>query len=123
MDLTTIVVMCIVVWIVSQVALGIMDAVHMVKLGDRLQVLKRLNDIIHQVKIEERNGLEYWYDKDNDTFLGQGKTIDEVIAVLKARFPDHVFLLEGKGGIAAQTDWKLMTPEEFKKINLKVKES
>ena len=123
MDLTTIVVMCIVVWIVSQVALGIMDAVHMVKLGDRLQVLKRLNDIIHQVKIEERNGLEYWYDKDNDTFLGQGTTIDEVIAVLKARFPDHVFLLEGKGGIAAQTDWKLMTPEEFKKINLKVKES
>lgn len=123
MDVTTIVVLCIVVWIVSQVALGIMDAVHMVKLGDRLTVLKRLNDIIHQVKIEKRNGFEYWYDKDNETFLAQGKSINEVIDVLKSRFPDHVFLLEDRGGIAAQTNWQLMTPEEFKKINITAKET
>lgn len=125
MDLSIeqIVILAIVVWVVSQVALGVMDAVRMVKLGEQLQVLKKLNDIIHQVKIEERNGFEYWYDQDSDTFLAQGKTIDEVISVLKARFPDHVFLLEDRGGIAAQTGWKLLTAEEFKKINITAKES
>jgi hypothetical protein len=39
--------------------------------------------------------------------------------VLKSRFPDHIFLLEHQGGIAAQTGWKLMDPDEFKQhINL-----
>jgi hypothetical protein len=120
MDLSIgeIVLIGVVVWIVSQVLLGIMDAVQMVKIGERLEILKKLDLIIHQVTIENRNGVEYWYDKDNDIFLAQGKTIDEVISVLKSRFPDHIFLLEDRGGIAAQTNWKLMTPEEFKNIQI-----
>jgi len=120
MDLSIgeIVLIGVVVWIVSQVLLGVMDAFAIVKLQDRVDVLKRLKEIIHQVKIEKRGDIEYWYDEHSQQFLGQGKTLEEVVSVLKARFPDHVFLLEEQGGIAQETGWKLMTPEEFKKIEL-----
>jgi hypothetical protein len=117
-DITSLIIWAIVIWIVSQVILGIMDAFAIVKLQERVDVLKRLRDIIHQVKIEKVGDMEYWYDQDNNTFLGQGKTLDEIVSVLKSRFPEHVFLLEEQGGIAELTGWKLMSPEEFKKINL-----
>lgn len=122
MDLSIeqIIVLAIVVWIVSQIALGVMDAFAIVKLQERVDVLKKLQEIIHQVKVEQRNGIEYWYDADNDNFLGQGTTKEEVIAVLKSRFPEHIFLLENVGGVAAQTDWKLMSSEEFKQIQLNI---
>lgn len=118
LSIVEIVLLAVVVWIVSQILLGVMDAFAIVKLQERVDVLKRLRDIIHQVKIEKNGDIEYWYDADSDHFLGQGKTLDEVIAVLKSRFPDHIFLLEEQGGIAEQTGWKLMAPDEFKKIEL-----
>ncbi len=120
MDLSIgeIVLLAVVIWIVSQVLLGVMDAFAIVKLQDRVDILKRLRDIIHQVKIEKRGEIEYWYDEHSEQFLGQGKNLDDVVSVLKARFPDHVFLIEDRGGIAEQTGWKLISPEEFKKIEL-----
>ena len=118
MDLTSAIIICIAVWIVAQIILGIIDGMNIIKLTGHLELLKRLNSIIHQVKIEKHNDIEYWYDKDSNVFLGQGRTLEDVVEVLKSRFPDHVFLLEGKGGIAEQTGWKLMTPDEVKKIEL-----
>jgi hypothetical protein len=118
LSIVDIVLLAVVVWIVSQILLGVMDAFAIVKLQERVDVLKRLRDIIHQVKIEKNGDIEYWYDADNNHFLGQGKTLDEVVAVLKSRFPDHIFLLEDLGGIAEQTGWKLISPDEFKKIEL-----
>jgi hypothetical protein len=109
-------------WILSQVLLGIVDGWRLVELRERLGVLKQLNDIIHQVKVEKHNDVEYWFDRDSEEFLGQGKTIEEVIAHLKARFPDHIFLLQGVGGVAKQTDWKLLDVEEFQKVQLTIKD-
>ena len=105
-------------WVASQIILGIIDAFQIVHLSERVALLKHLGDIIHQVRIEVHNGIEYWYDADKGAFLGQGSTVEEVAEVLKSRFPEHVFLIDGRGGIAAQTNWQLMTPEEFKKIKL-----
>jgi len=110
----------IVVWILSQVLLGIVDGWRLVELRERVTVLKRLHNLIHQVKIEKHNDVEYWFDQDSEEFLGQGKTMEEVIVHLKARFPDHIFLLQGIGGIAKQTDWKLLDVEEFKKVKLNI---
>lgn len=121
MDLTTLVIICVLVWVVAQIVLGVIDGVHVVKLTQRLDLLKRLSDTIHQVKIEEHNGVEYWYDQDSHAFLGQGVTLEEVVDVLKSRFPDHVFLIKDRGGLAAKTGWKLMSPEEVKKIELTLK--
>lgn len=118
LSISEIILLAVVVWITSQIILGVMDAFAIVKLQERVDVLKRLKDIIHQVKIEKRGDIEYWYDEHSEQFLGQGKTLEEVVSVLKSRFPDHVFLIEEQGGIAEETGWKLMSPEEFKKIEL-----
>lgn len=118
MDLTTAIIICVVVWIVAQVALGVIDGLNIIKLSERLNILKKLNNLIHQVKIEKHSGMEYWYDQDDHTFLGQGRTLEEVVEVLKTRFPDHIFLIKDKGGIAAKTDWKLVSADEVKKIEL-----
>lgn len=110
----------IVVWILSQVLLGIVDGWRLVELRERVTALKHLHDLIHQVKIEKHNDVEYWFDQDSEQFLGQGKTMEEVIGNLKARFPDHIFLLQGVGGVAKQTDWKLLDIEEFQKVKLNI---
>ena len=115
LNIGEIVLLAVVVWIVSQVLLGVMDAFQLIKLSERVKLLKHLDEIVHQVKIETVGDMEYWYDETNNSFLGQGKTLDEVVGVLKSRFPEHVFLIKDKGGIAAQTNWKLMNPDEFRK--------
>jgi hypothetical protein len=121
MDITSIILWAVVIWIVSQILLGAIDGWQIVKLQERVTVLKKLSDIIHTVKVETVGDIEYWYDADNDAFLAQGRTIDEVINVIKSRFPDHIFLIEDKGGLAAQTGWKLMPADEFQKLPLDVK--
>jgi hypothetical protein len=80
----------------------------------RQQVIKYLNEIIHQVRIEKYSDIEYWYDEDNQKFLGQGRTAEEVIEVIKSRFPDHVFLIENHGGVCAATDWQFTDFDQIK---------
>lgn len=82
-------------------------------------VIKYLNEIIHQVNVEHHYGVEYWFDQHSNKFLGQGSNFDEIIKVLKTRFPDHLFLLENQGGISAKTGWQLVPFDEFKTLNFK----
>jgi hypothetical protein len=109
-------------WILGQILLGISDAKEIVQLKERVETLKRIHGLIHQVKVEKQGEVEYWYDEDDNQFLGQGKTVDEVIEHVKARFPDHIFLIQGVGGVARQTDWKLLDVESFQKVELNVKD-
>lgn len=83
----------------------------------RQELIKYLNEIIHQVQVERHHGIEYWFDQHDNRFLGQGTSINEVVDVLKSRFPDHVFLLENQGGICAKTNWQLISFEKFKNLN------
>jgi hypothetical protein len=121
-DVGLLILFCVLAWIASQIILGIMDAYHAIKVADRMEFLKKLNDSIHQVKVEKHGNMEYWFDQHSDEFLGQGKTLEEIAKVLKSRFPTHLFLLDGRGGIAEQTNWKLMNPEEFNKLTLSSKD-
>ena len=57
------------------------------------QIVERLNEIVHQVEIDQHNDMYYWYDKDDRTFLAQGKNTEEIVVVLKQRFSDHIFLI------------------------------
>jgi len=52
-----------------------------------------LNQIIHVVKQEQQGDMYYWYDNDSDDFLAQGRTWEEVVGVLRERFPEHIFVL------------------------------
>lgn len=66
-------------------------------------VKEHLNKIIHEVKVEKHQGIEYWFDNETDQFLGQGKTVEEIANSLKSRFPDHIFVLPLKGVMCAPT--------------------
>lgn len=83
------------------------------------ELIKQLNEIIHQVHVERHYGVEYWFDQHSNKFLGQGSNFEEISKVLKSRFPDHLFLLENQGGISAKTGWQLVPFEEFKTLNFK----
>lgn len=82
----------------------------------RQELIKYLNEVIHQVQVEYHHGVEYWFDQHNNRFLAQGTTPDEVINVLKSRFPDHIFLLENQGGISAKTNWQIVPFDNFKTL-------
>lgn len=77
-----------------------------------------LTEIIHQVRTEKIDDVEYWYDSQNGVFLGQGFNLEEIINHVKSRFPEHIFLLSDVGGLAAITDWKIMPFAEFEKLTI-----
>ena len=90
----------------------------------RYEIVKKyLDRIIHRVEIVVVNGITYWFDKDNNAFLGQGKTVEDIIEVLKIRFPEHIFLLPTEEVVTAKTDWKVVKAEGFKEIKYTIKES
>jgi hypothetical protein len=64
-------------------------------------VLERL---IHEVNIEQHGAVSYWFDKETNEFLAQGKTDEELIDHIKKRFPDHIFIVPEKG-LLASPDW------------------
>lgn len=66
---------------------------------------QRLNDIIHMVQVEKQDGVYFWYDADDGEFLAQGRTDEEIIAVLKARFPNHIFYLPTNHFLSAKHNW------------------
>ena len=92
-------------WFVANIFIGISDGLKQANVELRQELTKRLDDIIHRVR-EERNGdVIYWYDQDDGEFLAQGQDQEQIIAVLKSRFPDHMFYLESNQ-IIGQPHWK-----------------
>jgi hypothetical protein len=56
------------------------------------KVAEEVNRRIHMVNQEKIGDIYYWFDKDTNQFIAQGKNTDEIVAVLKSRFVDHVFI-------------------------------
>lgn len=82
------------------------------------QIVNYLNSIIHQVNVENHYGVEYWFDQHNNKFLGQGKSFDDVVNVLKSRFPEHIFMIENRGVFCAKTNWQIVPFDELTNIDL-----
>jgi hypothetical protein len=116
------IIIAVIFWILSQIVLGVIDGLQIVTLSEKIKQLNHISNLIHQVKVEKHSGMEYWFDEDDNKFLGQGKTMEDTIDHIKSRFPDHIFLIQGKGGVSKQTDWKLLDTEEFKKVKLNLDE-
>jgi hypothetical protein len=95
-------------YFIVQVILGIMDGIRLVNGVDALgdQIRRRLDDIIHRVRVEKQHNTYYWYDMDDHEFLAQGASDEEIIANLKSRFPDHIFFLPTDHLVCAKTDWQ-----------------
>ena len=101
-------------------ALRINDVIqHSNELEERIKA--HLHKIVHSVKIEQHNDIYYWYDNDDDSFLAQGRGTEEIVAVLKSRFPEHIFLINNESWVAASTDWKLSKElGDIEKIHLSI---
>lgn len=63
------------------------------KLEEKQALIKKLNDVIHVVNEERHGEIIYWFDKDSDQFLAQGRNIEEISEHIRKRFHKHVFLL------------------------------
>ena len=70
----------------------------------------KLNAITHIVEVEQHGDQYYWYDRDTGDFIAQGKTLDDIIAVLKWRFPNHFFFLNGNH-LLHGPEWKMIQLE------------
>jgi len=57
------------------------------------QHLDALDAKIHRIKQEVKGDMHYWFDFDNDQFIAQGRTMNEIREVLKARWSKHIFVL------------------------------
>jgi hypothetical protein len=60
--------------------------------------VKQALEHMHVIKEEEHGGQYYWFDKDTDTFLTQGKNFAELTARLKLTHVDHLFIAETPAG-------------------------
>lgn len=92
-------------WAIASIILGISNTLknENIKLEARLK--QRLMDIVHCVRVEEHNKVYYWYDNDDNRFLAQGSTSEEIVEHLKSRFPDHIFFVSDHF-ISEKTGWK-----------------
>jgi hypothetical protein len=80
------------VWTLGKIAFNFYsDLRHQVDFEQRFR--QHLEHIIHVVKQERDGDMYYWYDNDSDDFLAQGRTWEEVVGVLRERFPEHIFVL------------------------------
>ena len=82
------------------------------------EIREHLSSIIHPVKSETHDGVMYWYDAEDDTFLVQGRDDAELAAALKARWIDHIFII-GDRYLMAGPDFDMIEikdPEEIGKM-------
>lgn len=76
----------------------------------REELIDKLYEIVHIVETEQCGDMLYWFDQDNGQFLGQGSCDDEIIKVIKSRFPEHMFYISKDDKnhlLSANTQWKL----------------
>ena len=78
-------------WLIASVFLGIHDALKEVNDDLESKLMKRINDIVHRVRVEKEGDVYYWYDLDDHEFLAQGSSDEEIIDLLKTGFPLALF--------------------------------
>ena len=78
------------------------------KANDKLteEVVERISAITHIVKVEQHGDVYYWWDNESDEFIAQGKTLEDIVEVVKKRFPQHYFFLNNDF-ILHGPDWQL----------------
>ena len=80
------------------VALGVLLKAlqgHLNKKNQEIEeMLKHIASRVHSVKIEQQGDMYFWFDADDDIFIAQGQTDQEIQEVLRQSWQQHIFLLE-----------------------------
>ena len=92
-------------YLIANIIIGMLEGFQTVNVELRQSIAKKLDEIIHRVREEQHGDVIYWYDQDDGEFLAQGRNQQEIIDVLKSRFPTHMFYLE-TNQIIAQPHWQ-----------------
>lgn len=69
-------------------------------IAEREELVKKVNNLIHRIKQEKHGDCYYWFDADNDQFLAQGFTDEEIRKHLLSRFKGHIFLINDEKAMA-----------------------
>jgi hypothetical protein len=73
----------------------------------------KLAKLIHFVHEEQHGNMLYWFDKIDSQFLAQGHTREEILEIIKLRYPRHFFCIDQENIlISAVTNWQ---PHAIKK--------
>jgi hypothetical protein len=84
-------------YVISSVILKLirlfMERRHQLSDEDEAAWREYVDQIVHVVREDRVGDMRYWYDRDSETFLAQGKDHDEIVNVLKIRFPDGIFVI------------------------------
>lgn len=106
----------IICYLMMRVALALFNANQAIKQEQRNNIRKWLHSVVHSIK-EERHGEQiYWFDKDTDNFIVQGKSFDDIVKNLQRNYNDHIFIIDDRF-ILSGPDW---IPQENKPIDLKM---
>jgi hypothetical protein len=108
------------IYIIVRVLLALLSLNRFIDImSERSQEIREhLGSIIHPVKSETHDGVMYWYDAEDNTFLVQGRDDAELAAALKARWIDHIFII-GDRYLMAGPDFDMIEiedPEEIGKM-------
>ena len=49
---------------------------------------------VHAVNIEREGDMLYWFDADDHRFIAQGRSIDEIVVILRQDWQRHVFIVD-----------------------------
>lgn len=71
----------------------VMERRHQLADEDLAAWREYVEDIVHVVREDQIGDMRYWYDRDSEKFLAQGKDHEEIINVLKLRFPEGIFVI------------------------------
>ena len=120
MDIIAIPFYALMIYIIVRVVLALLSLNRFIDImSERSQEIREhLSSIIHPVKSETHDGVMYWYDAEDNTFLVQGRDDAELAAALKARWIDHIFII-GDRYLMAGPDFDMIEigdPEEIGKM-------
>lgn len=72
--------------------------------------IAKVQELVHCVEYEQCEDITYWFDV-NGKFLAQGHNQEEIIQVLKTRFPRHVFILP-EDKLLMGPEWRLVDADQ-----------
>jgi hypothetical protein len=70
------------------------------------QLVEKISEVTHIVSVEQHGEQIYWFDADTGNFIAQGKTLEDIIYVVKSRFPTHYFFLNNNH-LLHGPEWRL----------------
>ena len=71
----------------------VMERRHQLADEDLTAWREYVEQMVHIVREDRIGDMRYWYDRDSETFLAQGKDHEEIVNVLKMRFPEGIFVI------------------------------